>query len=323
MPVPTDFIIIFRKECKSFVGMSSFIDSPMGDLPVMGIEQLLIGLIFGIVMEVCIGGILVILTRHPDQRKKKAGVVPVMILFNNMCNIIYCGTSILIFFTERNCALSQMICNITSHLFFVSFDIFVSYCAYYVSDCDLRVMWMSSILIFHRMGWAVFDICFSGGEWDPVAQQCTYTQYPPSSYYIVGDIVSDSFATIVSIYVAVHRLIVISNTSRRLLERNVVRSFAVILVSVFFVWVQNTWQDQFWLDLSCGIQAWTYARAINYDLLFEEDLATRLRQRSAVQRLRQSVSGPSRSTGRASFSSVSQIRARSPIAAGRGSVSFK
>ncbi|KAJ3231146.1 hypothetical protein HDU81_003960 [Chytriomyces hyalinus] len=241
---------------------------------------------FGLVVENCINALVVLHARHRNahsKRKKGEQLVPLLLLINNGANIIYNLTSLFIFYDQVTCAPLARVCNIASHLFFLSTEIYILFSAYAISNRHVWVRIISITIVLHRLGWALYDIYESYGFYDEEIPYCEYIQNPVSAYYSIGDIVADCFATLVIVIVAVVRLGGTSNVSLGLIQRNLLRSLTVVGTSTFAVYAGVNWVNQFWTGWSYAFQAYVLARAVNFDLMYDESLSQRLEKKSVLQ----------------------------------------
>ncbi|TPX41518.1 hypothetical protein CcCBS67573_g10570 [Chytriomyces confervae] len=246
---------------------------------------------FGAVIEQSLTSMVMIVDRLRDPARKNGGTfVPTLMLLNNLFNAIYNASSIFPLYNEHSCVPMGFVCNVSAHIYFLSFDVFVLFIAHAMSNKSIWVKRASAALLLHRAGWACYDLAVSGAVWDADGQECYYYQVPESSYFPVGDILCDCFATGVITMVVFTRLTLDSNMSKALIERNFVRSITVLGANLFAVYAANNWGDSiFWLSLSVAFQSYVLARAMNFDLLFEETLNVRLNKQSTGQHIYQSV----------------------------------
>ncbi|KAJ3402486.1 hypothetical protein CcCBS67573_g02280 [Chytriomyces confervae] len=262
------------------------IHSPDDPSHINNVELLLQGIICGLVVENCINAIAIILKLRcgrSARREQKENSVPLLMLANNAANIVYSLTSPFIFYNQVTCAPMARLCNFSSHVFFLTYDIFVLFAAYIISNRHVWVKNVSAVLVLNRFGWAVYDIYESYGYFDIEFQFCEYAQHPISAYYNMADIASDCFATLVTILVAILRLGGRSNVSVRLIERNLLRSIIIVATSIFIVFMGLNWVNQFWIGWGFAFQAYVLARLMNLDLMYGESLDKRLQKKTVLQ----------------------------------------
>ncbi|KAJ3231539.1 hypothetical protein HDU81_003686 [Chytriomyces hyalinus] len=257
--------------------------------PMTSAQFVILSACFGAVIEQSLSSMAVIADRLRDPARKKGGTfVPALMLLNNLFNAMYNLTSIFPLYNEHTCVPMGFVCNLSSHIYFLSFDVFVLFIAHAMSNKNIWVKWASAALLLHRAGWACYDLAVSGAVWDPDGQECYYNQVPESSYFSIGDILCDCFATGVILVVVFTRLSLESNMSRALIKRNFVRSITILGANLFAIYAANNWGDSvFWLSFSVAFQSYLLARSMNFDLLFEEALDVRLNRQSVAQNVYQ------------------------------------
>ncbi|KAJ3263234.1 hypothetical protein HDU77_011095 [Chytriomyces hyalinus] len=268
--------------------MPFVVHSPDDPGDINQVELFLLAAMFGLVVENCINALAMLYTRKnigPPKRKWGEHFVPLLLLINNGANITYNLTSLFIFYDEVTCAPMARVCNVSSHLVFLSTDTYILFCAYTISNRHVWVRNISVIIVLHRLGWAVYDIYESYGSFNEDIPFCEYIQNPMSAYYSTGDIVSDCFATLVIVIVAVVRLGGTSNISLGLIQRNLLRSLIIVGTSILAVYAGVNWVNQFWLGCSYAFQSYVLARAVNFDLMYDESLGERLEKKSMLESL--------------------------------------
>ncbi|KAI8611920.1 hypothetical protein BC830DRAFT_617226 [Chytriomyces sp. MP71] len=255
------------------------LDSVMGTQHITPFGQLILGVCYGSVTEICIGSLFTIVAIQMTAHKKREStgtIAASLMTINNITNAFFSLTSLTIFWNTSTCAPFLLASNISSHIFLSSFSVYVLFCAYQISNRNIRVKQVSMVLLVHRVAWGAADIALSYGQYDSDSQQCIYVQNPVTAFSNVSDMLCDAFATLVTVFVATRRLSAKSNMSRGLLERSIVRSVTVIGSGSFLVLTGQYWTDPFWILFAYAIQAWIIARLLNFDLFFLENLETRL-----------------------------------------------
>ncbi|KAI8620237.1 hypothetical protein BC830DRAFT_585184 [Chytriomyces sp. MP71] len=95
---------------------------------------------------------------------------------------------------------------VASHIFLVSFDIYMLYYAYLISNFDKWIRVISVSFVMFRIGWAITELHQSTFAFDISLNQCAYYQDPVTAYYNIVDIACDELTTMVNIYLIVFRL---------------------------------------------------------------------------------------------------------------------
>ncbi|KAI8611754.1 hypothetical protein BC830DRAFT_1171616 [Chytriomyces sp. MP71] len=246
----------------------------------------------GLVIGLCWHSIILIIQKLQHSKKKsRSYFIPALMIFNNVFNSMYTFLSFYVIYVEENCQFLSYLANVSNHAALTSFTVFILYFAYIVSNKDIWVKRICNILVVHRVGWAIYDLCVTKFVWDPDTGICNYMQDPHSVFFNFVDLTNDCFTTLVNLRVAITRLSLESNITQTLMERNLVRSIVVVTVSAFALWVGNVSQSQYWLSVVPLWKAYVLARCINFDLLFEEDLEKRLQKKSFMKMVRESLPG--------------------------------
>ncbi|KAJ3031026.1 UNVERIFIED_CONTAM: hypothetical protein HDU68_006864 [Siphonaria sp. JEL0065] len=168
-------------------------------------QYVILGLLIGLTGEISISGIISCLVHHARTKQtRKAGernwTIIIMINFNLSCLFYLLNIFFDLFLIQGNCIVAQHIGNASSQYFYLSFDFFILFKSYTVSNLNIWVF-RSAILVFgHRIVWTGLDLAKSGGDWDPLTQTCNYEQNAVTGIgYNGSDIIVDAFCTIVSL----------------------------------------------------------------------------------------------------------------------------
>ncbi|KAJ3403725.1 hypothetical protein CcCBS67573_g03398 [Chytriomyces confervae] len=234
---------------------------------------LAIGVTAGLALELMLGSFLANIMRP------KKTPVPLLIGLINIWGAIYMTFAFLAMFaSDSSCKLFCFMTNLSSQLFLLTSDSFLLYVSYLLSNRGPRVFAIAIILILHRASWAIADLHYSTGHFDDYLQVCLYVQHPlTGTGYSVADIVCDIFSTVLIIYVAFTKLSMSSNMSLHLLRRNGCRSLALLATNSYCVYAFWNWDSDFFgFFVIYNLQAYIFARCVNYDLLFDEDVSTRM-----------------------------------------------
>ncbi|ORY43499.1 hypothetical protein BCR33DRAFT_766670 [Rhizoclosmatium globosum] len=174
--------------------------------------------------------------------------------------------------TEKTCQGFGIALNLTSHLFLVSFDVFVLFVTFYVANKDKIVYRLSCLVLLNRLVWAVADIILSSASWDSEAFSCNYNQYEITGLgYNCSDLICDFYATATVLWITSKRFSSSSQLVRSILEKNVSRSIVIIAQASFLMYASVAWTDQYALAMAWNMQTYILARCVNYDLLFTVD----------------------------------------------------
>ncbi|KAJ3031025.1 UNVERIFIED_CONTAM: hypothetical protein HDU68_006863 [Siphonaria sp. JEL0065] len=174
--------------------------------PISPQHYVILGLLGGLTGEISISGIISCLVHHTQTKeaREEAGAknwtAIIMLNFNIACIFYMFNIFFDLYLVESNCEIGQHIGNTSSHYFYLSFDFFILFKSYIVSNMNHWVLKSAILIYVNRLFWTVFDVVKSGGVWDPVSQNCNYVQNPVSGIgYNASDMIVDLFCTIVSI----------------------------------------------------------------------------------------------------------------------------
>ncbi|ORY43476.1 hypothetical protein BCR33DRAFT_717683, partial [Rhizoclosmatium globosum] len=212
-------------------------------------------------------------------------VAGIMSLFNAFC-IAYNALFIRSFFLDgSNCWSGQRATNVCSHMFYLSFDLFLLYKTYTLSLHSKVVLVAMTVILLHRIVWTVWDIIKSQGVWDDSAQNCEYVQYPTTGIgYNSADIISDSFCTLTAILLNYKSLVTgpVTDSIKVIVQENILRSFVVVTVNSFELYAATNWTDPYLTLLAFLIQNYTYARCLNAELFWIEARKTAAGQTTSM-----------------------------------------
>ncbi|KAJ3023864.1 UNVERIFIED_CONTAM: hypothetical protein HDU68_008433 [Siphonaria sp. JEL0065] len=222
-------------------------------------KYVILGVLGGLTGEISISGIISssVLAAQTTGGSKLAFYI--MTNFNVACIFYMFNIFFDLYLVESNCVIGQHIGNSSSHYFYLCFDFFILFKSYAVSGSNQYVLVMSVLIYLHRIAWTVMDIYYSGGVWDPVAQNCNYVQYPLSGIgYNASDMICDFFCTIVSIvFTWKHVKSNFSSIGKVIFQENVIRSSVMLAVNSFEMYASNTWTDPFLTLAAFLIQNYT------------------------------------------------------------------
>ncbi|KAI9341222.1 hypothetical protein BDR26DRAFT_860860 [Obelidium mucronatum] len=234
---------------------------------------LILGLMGGFTTEISVTGIITTLHQHFSQPagQRRISLVPVvMTVFN-----FWCIAYMIIFFyafnlTSYNCVVGELLVNIFSHFFYLSFDFFILYKTYVISRYNTWVFRCICLLFAHRASWSLTDIIKSGGQWDDTANQCNYYQFPLSGIaYNTADLATDLFCSVVSMGFAIkHLKSNMSTIGQVILQDNVVRSIIILSITCYEIYASFMITDPFMIWMSYLIQNYAYTRCLNLEFLW-------------------------------------------------------
>ncbi|KAJ3283479.1 hypothetical protein HDU79_009050, partial [Rhizoclosmatium sp. JEL0117] len=190
-------------------------------------------------------------------------------MFNISC-ILYMGLFMADFFVnEQTCPIGQRMTNMGSHFFYLTFNAFLLFKTYAVSEYNDWVARLALLLWTHRFAWSLVDVFASNATWDREFQYCNFVQYPPSGIgYNAADIFCDWFATVVSItFTWKYMNSNVTRIGEIVLQDNVFRSIVILIVNSYAIYLSSVSTGPFAPMVYLG-QGYVYTRSVNLELLW-------------------------------------------------------
>ncbi|KAI8826520.1 hypothetical protein BJ741DRAFT_39622 [Chytriomyces cf. hyalinus JEL632] len=237
-------------------------------------QYALLSIIVGLVIEISFTGILTITLRVLRKESKNFWKMACLMLFFNVWCIVYMVFFTLSYFAvKENCVLINSSSNVSSHLFYVSYDVFMLYKTYAVSKRNKVVLAIIVLLLANRAVWSIWDIAKSTGVYDADTDVCAYYQYPLSGFgYNTADLIIDAFCTIVSIAANWAYLFTsFGQLGEVIAKENILRSVLVLSVNSYLMYVNLHVQDLMTILVAYMLQNYTYTRAVNAELFWVEE----------------------------------------------------
>ncbi|ORY45096.1 hypothetical protein BCR33DRAFT_193276 [Rhizoclosmatium globosum] len=158
--------------------------------------------------------------------------------------------------------------NITSHVFYCSFNYFLLLKTYMVTRQNSVAAYILVIAFLHRLCWTLMDIVSSKGQW--VNHDCIYDQNTLSAIgYNAADILIDVICTGLSVAYSWEFLgSDFTRIGEIIVRENVLRSLMILSVNSFEIYAVCTFTDPFALNIAFSIQNYVYPFALNAELLW-------------------------------------------------------
>ncbi|KAJ3232936.1 hypothetical protein HDU77_000758, partial [Chytriomyces hyalinus] len=237
-------------------------------------QYALLSIIVGLVIEISFTGIITITLRVLRKESKNFWKMACLMVFFNVWCIVYMVFFTLSYFAvKENCVLINSSSNVSSHLFYVSYDVFMLYKTYAVSKCSKLVLAIIVLLLANRAVWSIWDIAKSTGVYDAETDVCAYYQYPLSGFgYNTADLIIDAFCTIVSLVANWAYLFTsFGQLGEVIVKENILRSVLVLSVNSYLMYVNLHVQDLMTILVAYMLQNYTYTRAVNAELFWVEE----------------------------------------------------
>ncbi|ORY45760.1 hypothetical protein BCR33DRAFT_765515 [Rhizoclosmatium globosum] len=236
------------------------------------IQTSIIMVIYGLIIEVSITSLISISCRFITTTSVNYYKSASFLILYNIVLIAYSLFEIILYLaqsTEYVCTYVYFYENALFHLSVIIFDAFILFKMYFTTRLkrDRRGLALAtSIILFIRIGWAVYDTYTSRGIWGDSG--CEYEQNSISSAgYNITDIFCDLFATTVSIVMNWGLLRSDSlSLARVLVVENITRSSIVFSANIVSMYIGMSSPDAFTICIVFTAQVYIYSRCMNMEL---------------------------------------------------------
>ncbi|ORY45092.1 hypothetical protein BCR33DRAFT_716434 [Rhizoclosmatium globosum] len=251
------------------------------------LHMVVYGILAGSITEISVHGILCIwllptarVTTSPNSITKsesnKLSPIFLLMLFFNTWGIIYMALNTWALFLTRDfCFPGQIVVNLASQVYYISFDVFLLYKTYALCPAKPRIRLSIGLVILHRFLWTLADLVSSRGIYNDATNACEYYQNPITGFgYNASDIICDLFCTYIAVsknwsHLSRHSKN-FSIVARIVVHENILRSVIVLLVNSFeaFVFIGINSKNVFLAWLAYLVQDYFYARCLNAEFLW-------------------------------------------------------
>ncbi|TPX39628.1 hypothetical protein CcCBS67573_g10661 [Chytriomyces confervae] len=234
-----------------------------------------LSIIVGLVIEISFTGIITITLRlfKKGGSKNFWKVASLMLFFNVWCIVYMVFFTLSFFAVKENCIVINTMSNISSQLFYVTYDLFMLYKTYAVSRSNRVVLYCIFVIVAHRAVWTGWDIAKSTGVYDPETDVCAYYQYPLSGFgYNAADLICDAFCTVVAIGFNCQFLFTsFGKLGEMIVKDNVLRSVLILSVNSYLLYVNLNVSDLMTILVAYMLQNYMYTRALNAEMFWAEE----------------------------------------------------
>ncbi|KAI9352761.1 hypothetical protein BDR26DRAFT_849824 [Obelidium mucronatum] len=212
------------------------------------------------------------------QKRQESAIMFGLISFINIDLILYTIAVSVSWFPQyltsyEACISVNFLLNILWQLFFISFDVFILWKSFIVTDKNRVYLGFALMALLYRTIWGILDLIWTGGRWDE-AEGCGYFQDPLSTFqYILGDAICDVIATIgaLSMFLkAENRSLPFMSLWFQLAKENVVRSVFTLISCITVMVLDVTNADKNILWIAFVVQSYVYIRLVNVEVHYKE-----------------------------------------------------
>ncbi|KAI9349567.1 hypothetical protein BDR26DRAFT_628558 [Obelidium mucronatum] len=236
--------------------------------------------LMGICFEACTSALLISGYRLYQilaaQTRKESPFMTLLIVIFNAGAMLSFIMSVVVFLplTEHNCIGVDWFSNFIWHVYFVTFNIFVLYKSYIVTDRNTVYAVAASLAFLYRIAWTIPDLVWTGGIWDSEKQECNYHfSHLAGFHYTIADIICDVVATAGAVTMFLrpeNRSLGFSSLWIQLVKENVIRSVVTLIVNPIVMYMNLAHLDSDTMTLVYMSQNYVYVRMLNLELYFKE-----------------------------------------------------
>ncbi|KAI9352750.1 hypothetical protein BDR26DRAFT_849810 [Obelidium mucronatum] len=239
--------------------------------------------ISGLCFEHCLCGILALTPYmqnccRPSSQHTQTPTLYYLIYVLNICALLYQIFVTICWFpqflmTEASCLSMNFINCLLWHFFFTSFDAFILWKSWIVTDKSRIFFWIAVVCILYRIIWGIIDLVWSGGRWDSDIG-CYYEQNNVSAvYYTIGEATCDIVATIGALYMFCkpeNRLVTFQSMWFQLAKENVLRSLASLIICGIVIYLETSSSVNYQiLYIAYTAQVYIYTRLANTEIVYK------------------------------------------------------